>query len=230
MLQLQHDKAPGMSGHLASPFWATNWPGVVVRERYLLALGKAAAEDERSSVEPESASREYPLEGRLYVSRSGWVLLSVPNRLVQGAYTSLREPGAELPKNRRGVLQAHISVMHPSELEAIGGPDRLVERGRTFRYTLDRLESVKPLNPNWERVWMLRAYSPELEQLRKSYGLSPRPNQNRFHFHITVAVRPKPCHDQRGQPIPGCKQAGETIWTSGGEPELWHWLLGPYDV
>ena len=39
----------------------------------------------------------YDLSGRLYVSKSGWLLLAVPNALGLGVFYALDEPGVELP-------------------------------------------------------------------------------------------------------------------------------------
>ena len=128
----------------------------------------------------------YSLGGRLFISKSGWGLLSVPNALVRGAFAALHEPGTELPPD----LNAHISVLRPEDLEVIGGADLVKERGQVFRYTLGPLRSVKPAGwPGISRVWFIEVRSPELQQLRKSYGLSPLPKENQFQFHITVAVR-----------------------------------------
>jgi len=128
----------------------------------------------------------YSLGGRLYASSSGWGLLSVPNAMVRGAFDALHEPGAELPPN----FNAHISVMRREEIDQIGGPDKLKERGQIFRYTLGPVRSCKP--HGWDgisKVWMIEVRSPELERLRKSYGLTPLPKDNQFQFHITVGVR-----------------------------------------
>ena len=45
----------------------------------------------------KQASTGYPLSGRLYRSKTGWLLLSVPNALVRGVYDAMTAPGAELP-------------------------------------------------------------------------------------------------------------------------------------
>lgn len=132
----------------------------------------------------------YGLGGRLYLSRSGWLLLSVPNNLLRGAFAAIQEPGAELPWHSDGTLNAHITVMRPEELEQIGGPDKVSERGQIFRYTLGPLQSVEPHGwSGMSRVWMIKVQSPALKRLRVSYGLSPLPKDNQFEFHITVAVR-----------------------------------------
>ncbi len=130
----------------------------------------------------------YSLSGRLYLSKSGWILLTVPNDLAHGAFKALNEPGIEMPED----FNAHISVMRPEELEQIGGPDVIDERGKSFRYTLGPLRSVEPAGwPEMSKVWFIEVNSPELSALRKSYGLPALPNENKFKFHITVAVRKK---------------------------------------
>lgn len=132
----------------------------------------------------------YSLTGTLYVTPKNWVMLSVPNALVRGAFDALHEPGAELPYNDDGRLNAHCSVMRPDEVETIGGADRITERGKQFRFTLGPLKEVKP--DGWagvSKVWFISLRSPDLERLRRSYGLSSLPNDNKYEFHATVARR-----------------------------------------
>jgi hypothetical protein len=129
------------------------------------------------------------LSGRLYVSEGGWLMLSVPNALVRGAFDALDEVGAELPLHN-GKLNAHISVASPDEVEAIGGPGRISERGHAFLYNLGPLKAVKP--DGWEemsKVWFFTVESPDLRKLRQSYGLEPL--RKGYEFHITVATRRK---------------------------------------
>lgn len=133
------------------------------------------------------------LAGRLIASQSGWLLLTVPNDLVRGVFSAMRVLGAELPgPHNNEPLNAHISVMRPEEIEQIGGIDVIVERGREFHYQLGALQEVAPTSwKEMSRVWFLKVKSPDLEKLRKSYGLSARPKNNEYDFHITCAVRKK---------------------------------------
>jgi len=128
--------------------------------------------------------------GKLYFSRSGWLVLSVPNAMVRGHFDSLAEPGIELPvSGTTGQLNAHISVMRPDELQSIGGARAVTERGRDFHYILGKMKDVNP--DGWDemsKAWLIPVKSLELEQLRKTYGL---PKQPKYPFHITVAVRRK---------------------------------------
>lgn len=128
------------------------------------------------------------LVGKLYIADSGWGLLAVPNALVRGAFDALHELGAELPL-RGGRLNAHISIFRPEEIEQIGGPEKLTERGHMFFYNLGALYSAAPTGwPDVSRCWFFRVHSPELEKVRKSYGLPPTPKHP---FHLTVAIRKK---------------------------------------
>jgi hypothetical protein len=156
------------------------------------------------------ATTTHALVGELYLSDSGWVLLRVPNGLVRSAFDALHELGAELPL-KDGKLNAHITVIRPEELEQLGGADKLSERGHTFHYNLGPIQVVEP--DGWDDVskcWFIKVHSPELEQLRKSYGLSARPNDNDHAFHITIAKRRK--HVLRANTV--SKAANETSSTS----------------
>lgn len=142
-------------------------------------------------------SSDFGLSGMLYLSADkgkSWGLLTVPNPLVRGVHSALHEPGIELPPcSVSGRLNAHITVLRPDEIDQVGGPDALVEnRGKNFQYRIVGMRSLKP--EGWaemERAWILEVESPDLEKLRKSYGLSARPKNNQHDFHITVAVRRK---------------------------------------
>lgn len=140
----------------------------------------------------------YHLAGRLYLAKSGWLLLSVPNAFVRGLFDALVAPGAELPTTDLmnvpnadcGVLNAHISVMTADEVKAIGA-DKINERGHTFNYGLGPVEEVPVSNVDGvSKVWAVQIKSPGLSALRKSYGLPPYIHSN-HPFHITVAARRK---------------------------------------
>lgn len=129
------------------------------------------------------------LQGRLYLSPSGWLLLSVPNAFVRGVFSAMSEPGAQLPLVD-SALSAHISVMRPDEIEGIGGPEKVTERGKAFQYSPRNFVQLDPAGwPEMSRVWMVQVNSPDLQKLRRSYGLSGLPNNDKYDFHITCAVR-----------------------------------------
>ena len=140
----------------------------------------------------DTPALSYSLAGRLVVSSSGWGLLEVPNAIVNGLFDALHEPGIELPPGPKDSkqLNAHISVFTKDETDKIGR-DKISERGHFFHYTLGPMRVVKPAG--WDEMalcWFVELKSPELEKLRKSYGLTPLPKGD-HPFHITVAVRRK---------------------------------------
>jgi len=146
----------------------------------------------------KQAATNHALSGRLYLAKSGWLLLSVPNALVRGVYDALAVPGVELPKagllNVPNVdaelLNAHISVMTADEVKSVG-EDRINERGHAFCYSLGSLREIDVRGiEGISKVWVIEVSSPELSALRRTYGLSALPKENQP-FHITVAVRKK---------------------------------------
>lgn len=146
----------------------------------------------------KQASTNHFLMGRLYVAKSGWLLLSVPNALVRGVFDALHAPGAQLPtcgllnvpNEKPELLNAHISVMTADEVNKIGA-DNINERGHMFGYSLGQLRELAVNNVDGvSKVWAINVNSPELSALRKSYGLTPLVKDDRP-FHITVAVRRK---------------------------------------
>jgi hypothetical protein len=146
--------------------------------------------DQSAKQAAASSSTCYGMSGKLYLSESGWILLSVPNALVRGAFAALDEPGIELPTDDDGKLNAHISVFRPGELEQVGGAHKITERGKDFSYRLGAIRSVVP--PDWKgvsRVWFIEVHSPELKKLRKTYGLLPLPHEGRHQLHVTFALR-----------------------------------------
>lgn len=132
------------------------------------------------------AESVYAFQGKIYLSKNGWLLLSVPNALVRGAFDALHEPGVELP-TREGELNAHISIMTKEEVDKIG-EDNINDRGHTASYMITGLKTVVPAS--WDgvsKVWFLEAKSPQLEKIRKSYGLSPLLKNHAY--HITIGIR-----------------------------------------
>ncbi len=169
----------------------------VILERPWYHAGHAAAMLALAS-DGEKTAGDLPtvhaLQGRLYLSSSGWLLLSVPNALGRGAFDALAASGAELPSkdtnDPEATYNAHISVMSKDEVATIG-PNKLTERGHMFHYTLGPIKEVHP--QGWDDVskaWLIEVQSPELKALRKSYGLPPLPHGD-HEFHITFAVRRK---------------------------------------
>jgi 8-oxo-dGTP pyrophosphatase MutT (NUDIX family) len=142
-----------------------------------------------------AAVASHYLAGRLYMAKSGWLLLAVPNALVRGVFDAMTDAGVELPlagvlnvpNVDKELLNAHISVMTAEEAAKIGAGN-INERGQSFKYSLGPVKELAPKNIDGvSRLWAIQVSSPELSALRKSYGLSALPKDEPF--HITVAVR-----------------------------------------
>ena len=145
----------------------------------------------------KTAGAEYHLSGRLYLAKSGWLLLSVPNALVRGVFDAMSPAGVELPlagtmnvpNVDKELLNAHISVLTADEVASIGA-NKINERGHSFKYALGHVKELTPSNIDGvSKLWAIQISSPELSALRKSYGLAALPKDEAF--HITVAVRRK---------------------------------------
>jgi hypothetical protein len=151
----------------------------------LMLIGRAHLQLCKQAGEPELS---YSLAGRLFLAKTGWLLLDVPNAIVRGLFDALHEPGVELPFNGKGDLHAHISVMSADEVKKIGA-DKLTERGHMAHFSLGPVKTVRP--SAWDdisRVWYVTVNSPELAAIRRSYGLDSRPHDGEYDFHITFAV------------------------------------------
>jgi len=155
--------------------------------QYLAELGaywvKAAQADSEIS---------YALRGRLQLDRQGQLVLNVPNALVLGIYKALDVTGIELPVTPRGVLFAHAVVMTAPEVQQIGAR-KISERGKLLPYTLGRLHQQNGTpTTEWAQRFYLRLHSPQLQSLRRSYGLPSLPTdpQQRLDgFMVVVAIR-----------------------------------------
>lgn len=171
------------------------WDPELLQDQPAYAAGNALGWLYRGN---KQAATSYPLSGRLYLSKSGWLLLSVPNALVRGVFDALSAPGTELPLAgvmnvpdvQPELLNAHISVMTADEVAKIGA-NKINERGHMYGYTLAGLSELDVKNVDGvSKVWVLKVLSPGLAALRKSYGLPPKLH-DQHDFHITIAVRRK---------------------------------------
>lgn len=69
-----------------------NWESL--GEAAVLLWRSGAASTEKRAAD---ALLSYGLKGKLHLSKSGWLMLTVPNDLGIGAFKALNAPGAELP-------------------------------------------------------------------------------------------------------------------------------------
>lgn len=130
------------------------------------------------------------LSGLLQAIKTGHLIVGVPASLVRGVFDAMDEPGITLPSSvDGGTLKAGIVVMSPEEVESIGGPSKITERGKQFSYQLGEL--IERPAKNWPGIsscWHLKIISPELGKLRRTYGL-PTKLDGSSDFSIVVACR-----------------------------------------
>lgn len=145
-------------------------------------LGQAVAYTHK-----EAAAKSNALSGELYAASDKSIMLSVPNSLVRGAFDAIDANGLSLP-GKNGKFNAHIVVMTPEEVSKLGGVDKVTERGHHFHYNLGALHEAPITNSfDYSKTWFLSVTSPELSQLRKTYGLESTPGKHGF--HVVVALR-----------------------------------------
>ncbi len=127
------------------------------------------------------------MSGLLQATSTGHLIVGVPTSLVRGVFDAMAEPGISLPSSvDGGALRAAIVVMTPGELQSIGGPSTVTERGKQYHYNLGSLVEAPARNwPGVSKCWHLKIKSSEMSELRKSYGLPA----NSSNFSIVVACR-----------------------------------------
>lgn len=128
----------------------------------------------------------HALSGRLQAGPNGGIELTVPASLIKGVFDALHEPGAEfVVRNNR--TEAAIKVMTKTEVDKIGGPNKITERGHSYNYTLGPIVEL-PANGEYEKLWAISIDSQNLGDIRKSYGLETSPQLG---FYIPVGIKKK---------------------------------------
>ena len=119
---------------------------------------------------------------------NGFIYLKVSDEYLDKLFVILSEIYGENLTKGSSLVGAHVSVIRPS----IGEPvfKDIPELNEPFEFEPLYLGTVVPnLDPKWERVWILVIHSSSLENLRTSYGLSPRVGNSDNEFHITIATK-----------------------------------------
>lgn len=127
------------------------------------------------------ATQNFPLEGKLVIRKDGYGYLKVDNRFIDTLFPllDLQDEGFRKPPffRRPDSPGAHISVfykrdnVHPEE-----------EAGQTFHFTPKKIVIVKA--GKYVKYVILQVEAPDLEQLRKKYGLPEKLNGNEFHITL----------------------------------------------
>jgi hypothetical protein len=123
-------------------------------------------------------------------SNKGYIYLKVDDGLFEPFLNMLNNEKAIHPdedpnKTEDKKIGAHISVVRKNENNDLD----IKEIGQEFSFSLTGAKHVKP--DGWDevkKVYFLTVDSPELEDLRKKYKLSPKINDH--DFHITFSIIP----------------------------------------
>jgi hypothetical protein len=122
----------------------------------------------------------------------GFYYLKIPDAVIDGFVGLIPDGKADKPAVAYAgnpYVGAHVSVIYPDETQRLHKKRRRVkEVGEEFDFSVDKMFVTQP--SDWDGVqdvYFLIVKSPQLEALRKKYGLSRKINGH--DFHVTVAVK-----------------------------------------
>lgn len=128
-----------------------------------------------------------PMMGTLVIDRASgdeWGKLVIPNEIRQNIFNALclSDKNFVLPS-----YEAHVSVF--SKDETVSLPKLIDQEGKDFIFFIDDVRTCCP--ENWDEVdslFMVKVISPELENLRKHFGFTPK-MYGEHDFHITIGIK-----------------------------------------
>jgi hypothetical protein len=126
------------------------------------------------------ANTNLPQKGILREGPDGFVYLKVDNDYIYKILPLLNLPDYITPPyfRRKNSPGAHISVIYVKERKNL---PKITELGKTFLFELSTFKMVPPKR---HKYVVLTVSSPDLENLRKKYGLSPLLQGHDFHITI----------------------------------------------
>lgn len=129
------------------------------------------------------AQEHLPHTGVLEEDHQGFVYLKVDDDYINKLYPLLKHRGYTKPDyfRRPNAPGAHVSVFYIDERYRTG---KIHEIGQTIPFTIKSLDIVPPTS---HQYIVLQIEAPELEALRKKYGLKPLLKGH--DFHITIAKK-----------------------------------------
>lgn len=134
------------------------------------------------------ASSHLPQTGTLMEDKRGFVYLKVDDNYINQLFPMLPHSGYSKPAyfRRPDAPGAHISVFYIDERNQTG---EIKEIGKQYSF---KVVGIAAVPPKTSKYIVLEVESPELESLRKKYGLSPLLKGH--DFHITVAKKNRRHH------------------------------------
>lgn len=128
-------------------------------------------------------AKKLPQKGILKAGRDGYVYLKVDDDYIRKLFPLTEFPGYEMSAHfrRKDSPGAHISVFYVEEKQRTGW---ISEVGQVYTFKPTHLAFVPDRT---QKYLVLQVDSPQLEELRKKYGLSPYLKGHSF--HITIAKK-----------------------------------------
>jgi hypothetical protein len=134
--------------------------------------------DEPISVQ---VTKQFSHQGVLQKRPDGYLYLKVDDAYIDRLLPLLKSQGFRRPSSfnsSSGQVKAHISVMYKNETRPLGV---IKELGETFEFTPLKFVRVKRRSKEYVA---LEVESPQLEALRKKYGLQEKLLGHKFHITI----------------------------------------------
>jgi hypothetical protein len=156
----------------------------------VLFISAVFAEPYQVELQPQVLEKVASIEQRgiLRQKGNGYVYVEVSNGFISETLPLITAPLIpSFDYTRENGIGAHISVMNESELIS-NDIWEIHEVGEEFTFTVIELCTVECSYYNRIRkLWMLRVEAPELEHLRRKYGLSSKLHGHEF--HITLGIQ-----------------------------------------
>ncbi len=149
---------------------------------FLSANVLSAKEDYRIEDQPMALEEalSIPASGTLKQKDNGFIYLDLDNAFIDAVVPQLDMPGELRPRpTATKSMGAHISVFH--EKEGV----QPVELGQSFHFDIKDIRSFTlHTRDGLKKLWVISTDSPELEELRESYGLGPK--LKGYDYHISL--------------------------------------------
>lgn len=138
----------------------------------------------------------HPVGTLAFEETSNFCYLKISDKYIFDTYHFLHNKNLKIPINipdyfteRKNRIGAHITLVYPEEPNAILIKQNIQSQKslNTFSFSVQDLLSVNVFN---KTLVVLTVTCPELDQIRKVFGLPPKLNYNGLlvPFHITIAT------------------------------------------
>jgi hypothetical protein len=163
--------------------WLLAFCLLVVGKTWAFELPQKSAPSLRQDEIIAIAQKDLPSQGILKKNQDGYVYLKIPDRYVKRLFPLIKEPGFSIPYaiRRHTKVGAHISVFYKDETRLFGPMNEI---GKIYTF---EPRNIKRVRAGAKEYIILEVRAPELENLRKRYGLSPKLLNHEF--HITLAEK-----------------------------------------